>query len=441
MTVRQTAPLAALVVTAAVIVAIISGGSGEGHRITLKTTDATGVLSGQDVRLAGSKVGRVTAVEAIEDGRAARIELRLDDVAWPVRTGSRFTVRWGGTVSYLKRYIALRPGPASAPAIRDGSALPASALVTPVDFDALINQFGPRVRGSISAFLDRGGATLLRSSPDVRRVLDRTPGALMQSSALLREVVTSQSDLRALLTSTGRVVTALETADPSIDQAVHGAARTFAATARRTDEIRRTLVAAPRTLSKARATLGRADRTLDLARSATARIAPGVEQLQRTVAPVNQLLRQVVRVGPDARSTLVTARRSAPAVTRLLERTGELLPTIDSVVTQANAQLRCIRPYTPELASMGTNWSGFISAVDDRDYYARVAPAALTFAPTNAESKSVGEVVRDFPGVTVGFPRPPGTVAGQPWFLPECGAGRDALDPFKDAEARVRSKP
>jgi len=38
--------------------------------------------------------------------------------------------------------------------------------------------------------------------------------------------------------------------------------------------------------------------------------------------------------------------------------------------------------------------------------------------------------------MTYGFPRPPGTDAGQPWFLPQCGAGPDALDPNKDPEAR-----
>jgi hypothetical protein len=44
--------------------------------------------------------------------------------------------------------------------------------------------------------------------------------------------------------------------------------------------------------------------------------------------------------------------------------------------------------------------------------------------------------VKTFPGLRYAFPRPPGYNADQPWFLPECKAGRDALDPTKDPESR-----
>ena len=37
-------------------------------------------------------------------------------------------------------------------------------------------------------------------------------------------------------------------------------------------------------------------------------------------------------------------------------------------------------------------------------------------------------------GKKFALPRPPGLTAGQPWFLPDCGAGPDALDPTKDRE-------
>ena len=30
--------------------------------------------------------------------------------------------------------------------------------------------------------------------------------------------------------------------------------------------------------------------------------------------------------------------------------------------------------------------------------------------------------------------RPPGYNAGKPWYLPQCGAGRDGVDPNKDPE-------
>jgi ABC-type transporter Mla subunit MlaD len=435
MSIRRITPVL-LLAAAAIVLAVVLTGADSKHHVYLQTADATGALAGQDVRLAGQKVGKVESVKPADDGRSARIGLSLDDRAWPLRTSSKLVVRWGGTVSYLKRYVAIQPGAASAAAYPEGATLPKSAVVTPVDFDELINQFSPRIRGAYSAFLDRGGATLKQSAPDLHAVIDRTPAALSQADLLLTSLAQSRSQLRTLVTSTGRVVDAIQTADPSVDQAVEGAAATLAATAHHTAAIRRTLAVVPGTLVRVRSTLATADRTLDLAQAATRRIGPGVSELRRTVTPLNQLLERVVTVGPLARSTLSTARTSAPAITKLVSRATALLPAAKSALDQANPQLECIRPYTPDIVQIGTNWSGFISAVDSHDYYARVNPSALAFAPTTAESRSTADAKRAFPGMRYGFPRPPGDSAGQPWFLPDCGAGRDAIDPFKDYEAR-----
>jgi phospholipid/cholesterol/gamma-HCH transport system substrate-binding protein len=428
-------PVLLLAVAVAAILLVRSGGP-DGHSLYFNTADASGAIAGQEVRLAGHKVGKVETVTPVDGGRRASIKLRIRDEAWPVRTGSHVTIRWGGTVSYLKRYVALKPGPASGAPFADGATLPTAAVTTPVDFDELINQFTPKIRDSYSTFINVAGGTLTRSAPRLRKVVTRTPEALGEANLLLRSLARSRTDLHALIASADDVTRAIQTADPSVDQAVEGAALTLAATSRHTDGIRQTLHALPGTLDRVRTTLGRADRTLDLAKSATGRIAPGVTELRRTVTPLNGLLRRVNSVAPVATSTLTTARTAAPDLTRLLQRATGLLPDVRSVADQANTQLQCIRPYTPDIVQLGTNWSGFISAVDTKDYYARVNPAVLAFAPTNVESSSTADVARRFPGLRYGFPRPPGDSAGQPWFLPECGAGPDAINPFKDYEAR-----
>jgi hypothetical protein len=59
------------------------------------------------------------------------------------------------------------------------------------------------------------------------------------------------------------------------------------------------------------------------------------------------------------------------------------------------------------------------------------------FLPANYNSVPLtpAQAAAAFPGMKYGFPRPPGTNAGQPWFQPQCGAGPEALDPSKDQEA------
>lgn len=436
---RRPTPLLALVLLMALgALLLVLGGSGsDGHRLYANVDDVTGVVRGQKLRLAGRPVGDVAAVVPADRGRAARLELRIDDdQAWPLPRGSRFTLRWGGTVSYLKRYIAIAPGRSGSGTYGDGDTLAARSFTVPLEFDSLMNAFTPSTRRDLRTFVNRAGGTFSSAEPWLRQTVDRAPAAVREASELLRTLDGTGDRLTTLIGSTGRVVDAIRSADPSVEQAVSGAGQTLGATAAHAAELRETLAGAPRTFGRIRATLADADTTLDLAGDVTTRIAPGVRELRRTIAPLNSLLGTVVDVGPDARATLRTARTGAPDLSRLLRSARTQLPRLSSVSRQATPQLDCIRAYTPEIVALTTNWAGFISSVDGRDHYVRINPAAIPWAPTNVQGSTTAEAAERFPGLRFGLPRPPGDAAGQPWYQPQCEVTPDATDPRKDPEAR-----
>jgi hypothetical protein len=165
-------------------------------------------------------------------------------------------------------------------------------------------------------------------------------------------------------------------------------------------------------------------------------LAPGVRQVRKLASPLNSVLGTVVRVAPDATATLATARDATPALNPLLAKATRLMPQLGSIGRQSVAQLKCIRPYTPDIVAFFTNWGDFLSPTDGKDKYIRANVQMLTPAPYNAITGDSEDIAKTFPGLRYAFPRPPGYNAGQPWFLPECGAGPDALDPSKDPEAR-----
>jgi phospholipid/cholesterol/gamma-HCH transport system substrate-binding protein len=140
-------------------------------------------------------------------------------------------------------------------------------------------------------------------------------------------------------------------------------------------------------------------------------------------------------IGPDARSTLATARTSAPSITRLLDRATRVAPTIGSIASRSAKALDCIRPYSPELAMFASTWSDWMSATDGKDHYTRATLQNYLPASFNSEPLTPAQAARANPGLTYGFPYPPGALAGQPWFQPQCGAGPEALDPAKDQES------
>jgi ABC-type transporter Mla subunit MlaD len=270
----------------------------------------------------------------------------------------------------------------------------------------------------------------------LRHALQAAPPALTQAGFVLRDLDANETALDTLMRSTDHVVGAIHGANPGIGQLVSAAATTFAATASQASALQSTLSATAPTLIDARATLAHADHTLRAAGDLASRVAPGVDQVRQLAAPLDSVLRTLVQVGPDAIVTLRTARNATPDLNPLLSKATDLMPKLSSIGNQSVAQLNCIRPYTPDIISFFTNWGDWLSPTDGKDRYGRANAEVLLPAPYNAVTMNSGEASKLFPGLRYGFPRPPGYNAGQPWFLPQCGAGPGALDPTKDPEAR-----
>lgn len=428
-------PLAALV---ALVVIVAGSGGGRTHQLHLVVDDATNAEAGQAIRAAGSIVGKITSVDPAAGGRKVRLGLQLDDKVWPLPQGSRMQLRWGGTASFDNRYLALTLGPTGAAPIADGAELPARDFSSPVELDTLLSAFTPPVRSDLRGFLDNAGQTFQQARPGLARALGAAPAALTQTRHVLADLAANQTALDTLLRQADTSVAAVQQADPGLRRILAGAAQTFAAVASRQRELKQTLDAAPGTFANVRSTLGRADTTLNKAAALTDALGPGVTQLRRIASPLNHVLGTVVDVGPDARATVATLRRATPDLNPLLAKATEEAPKLGSIGTQAADQLQCIRPYSPEIAALFSTWAAFQSDSDGRDKYFRanvIVPTALAVNTFPKEYNS-GTATKLFPGLKYANPYPPGGIAGQPWYQPQCGITPDNLDPFKDPEIR-----
>jgi ABC-type transporter Mla subunit MlaD len=256
------------------------------------------------------------------------------------------------------------------------------------------------------------------------------------ASAALSDLHASDADLNTLIGSTANVVEALHQASPGVGQLIRATGTTLSATAAASTALKSTLRQLPSTLIQTNAIAARATTTLTAAHRLLTRLSPGVSQLQHLPAPLNRLLSSLTSIAPDATATLNTAATDTPAIARFVNRATNVLPVVDRVARQATTSLNCIRPYTPEIAAFFSNWGDFISQIDGQDHLIRANIQQLLPAPTPVQPYNSATAVKLFPGLRYAFPRPPGYDAGQPWFLPQCRAGRDALDPSKDPESR-----
>lgn len=426
-----------LVLATLVAIVLLAGGNGgdDDRRLVLVADQATNIFTGVPVRAAGQKVGEIAEAAPLNDGRA-RLVLRIDDErVWPVPRDSRFQMRFGGSISANNRYVEMLPG-RSSDGLPDGATVDRANVVVPLEIDELAGTLDAASRRDLKALLNRLSMTAGNARGDLRRSLDRAPDALREAHTLVEDLGADERALDTLVRSADSVVAAVDSATPGLGDLIGDASQTFDAVAAEAAALRRTLAETPSTLREARSTLSRADGTLLAATALTDRLAPGVRELRRTTAPLTRVLETVGEIGPDARRTLSNLRRATPDLNPLLSRTRKLSPTITSVGREASRQLACLRPYAPEVAGFAATWASWLSQGDGTDKFARVNLQTYPF-PTNfpLSSKEFSPVL---PAVfeSYAFPRPPGTNAGKPWLIPECGVGPDALDPKQDPEAR-----
>ena len=102
-------------------------------------SDATGVVKGDDVRIAGVKVGTVKDVD-IHDKTDAL-------VTFTVESGSQVTAATNAAIRYRnlvgQRYIALTQGVGSPSILREGSTIPLARTQAALDLTVLFNGFKP----------------------------------------------------------------------------------------------------------------------------------------------------------------------------------------------------------------------------------------------------------------------------------------------------------
>lgn len=113
----------------------ITGRSGGGYELQARFDDVAGLVAGNDVRLAGVPVGRVTGI-SVEDGDAV-VRLEVDEgVELPADTA--VAVRWRNLIG--QRYLSLRPGDAEE-RLGDGDDIAETDDV--VDLGRIVNQLSP----------------------------------------------------------------------------------------------------------------------------------------------------------------------------------------------------------------------------------------------------------------------------------------------------------
>ncbi len=125
--------------TAVLVVTIGNIGFGASRAYKAEFTDATGVNKGDDIRVAGVRVGTVDDVEIIDRNRAL-ISFSVDENT-SVNGGTNATIRYRNLVG--QRYVSLTQEVGDTQRLPAGSTIPVSRTAPALDLTVLFNGFKP----------------------------------------------------------------------------------------------------------------------------------------------------------------------------------------------------------------------------------------------------------------------------------------------------------
>ena len=115
---------------AIIVVAYVVLSSGSPYKVRLLFSDASGLVSGDQVMIGPSSVGSVQSISLTNNGQAA-IVISVDGSAAPLYQGTVARIAENGLAGIASHYITLQPAPATGNAQIPGAARYPRATPTP----------------------------------------------------------------------------------------------------------------------------------------------------------------------------------------------------------------------------------------------------------------------------------------------------------------------
>ncbi|HEV3000420.1 MAG TPA: MlaD family protein [Solirubrobacteraceae bacterium] len=325
--------LAVLVAAGAALVAAgAGGGGGDRYRVDAIFDNAGFLIPGQDVKIAGAKVGSVTAV-ALTPERRARVSMEVDARFGPFRSDADCTIQPQSLIG--EKYVQCAPGtPRGRPLSAVGGGVPTVAVErthAPIDVDLVLAALRRPAPERLSILVAELGGGVAGRGGDLSATIRRANPALQQTARVLRILDADRRRLAALAGEAERIVSVLARERLGVQRAIDRGARVTATVARRRAELGATLERLPPLLAEARPALDRlrafmADGVpvLDALRAA----APAVATLARRAGPLaDAAAPALARLGRAARTGGPVLRRAAPVVRLLRRFAREARPT------------------------------------------------------------------------------------------------------------------
>jgi ABC-type transporter Mla subunit MlaD len=339
-------------VAALVVFATGAGGSGDPYRVRAIFMNAFSVIKGEDVKIAGVKVGKIESLDVTPDHKAA-VVLRIDKPGFDdFRADAECTIRPQSLIG--EKFVECTPtqprpeNAQKAPPLRKITKgpgkgqylLPVSQTSKPVDLDLVNNILRLPYRQRLTIILNELGTGLAGRGGDLRRAIVNADPALKETDRVLAVLAAQNRTLAKLATDGDTILAPLARERGHVAGFVTHANTVAQATAERADALQEDIAKLPAFLRELRPTMqrlgGLADQMTpvlaDLGDQATSinRFIEGLGPFSQAGIPAFQSLGAAADVG---RPALVASQPVISDVGKLASTAKPVTNNLDALLT------------------------------------------------------------------------------------------------------------
>lgn len=190
------------------------------YELTAQFANASNLGTYAEVRIAGRRVGQVTAVTP-SAGRAD-VRLQLDDDVRPLRDGTTATIRLKGLLG--AKFVELSPARAGR-VLANGGVLPPSRTSSTVELFDVFSALDRRRRAELQITLRGLGGGFLGRGDDLNAALDAFPAALRDLTLTSRAILARTGAAQRLLPALDAAASAFVPVRVDLAQGLNPAAR------------------------------------------------------------------------------------------------------------------------------------------------------------------------------------------------------------------------
>jgi phospholipid/cholesterol/gamma-HCH transport system substrate-binding protein len=370
---------ALLLVTVVVLYLLLSSGSS--YRVRLLFSDASGLVSGDQVMIGPSSVGSVSSITLTPTGQAA-VVVSLSGGAAPLYQGTVARIEENGLAGIASHYVTLQPAGAKGNAqIPSGGTIPQSDTYAEVSLDQIFNTLNPQTRQGLRNII-RGEASSIRGkAPAANRTLEYLDPLLQSTSQFTAALDRDEPAFDQLLVRGAQTMQRLASRSSQLADLVGKADAVTGTVAAQSQALEQTLALLPSTLGRSTTTFAGLRRTIQTLEPLVAATKPQVKHLAGFATALKQFatnatptLGYLAALISNSKNTdLISLLREAPA----LERTASAgFPAIiASLAAQTSSgQIQALREYTPDIVAALANTGQLDGYYDANGHYGRGEP-------------------------------------------------------------------